>query len=75
MKIALIGAHATGKTTFVYEIAISLKKQGFNADILTEVSRDSPFPINEETTQEAQKWILFTQYLREIEKEKKEKKY
>jgi nicotinamide riboside kinase len=71
MKIALIGAHATGKTTRAYEIATSLKKMNFNVDVLGEVSRDCPFPINENTIPEAQKWILFTQYLREIEREKK----
>ena len=70
MKIGIIGTHAIGKTTLVYDLASSLKKQDFNAGILTEVSRNSPFPINEETTKEAQKWILFTQYLKEIEKEK-----
>lgn len=71
MKIALIGAHATGKTTLAYGIANSLKKKGFNVDFLGEVSRDCPFPINENTTKEAQKWILFTQYIKEIEKEGK----
>jgi nicotinamide riboside kinase len=71
MKIALIGAHATGKTTLAYDIATSLKKMNFNVDVLGEVSRDCPFPINENTTIKAQSWILFTQYLREIEKEDK----
>jgi nicotinamide riboside kinase len=71
MKIAFIGAHATGKTTLAYEIATSLKKRNFNVDVLGEVSRDCPFPINENTTIKAQSWILFTQYLKEIEKEDK----
>lgn len=71
MKIALIGAHGSGKTTLGYDIAASLKKIDFNVDVLGEVSRDCPFPINENTTEEAQKWILFTQYIREIEKEGK----
>ena len=71
MKIAFIGTHGTGKTNLVYQLAYSLKKAGSKVDVLTEVVRDSPFPINEETTLESQKWILFTQYIREIEKEKK----
>jgi nicotinamide riboside kinase len=71
MKVALIGTHATGKTTLAYDIASSLKKRNFNVDFLGEVSRDCPFPINEDTTKSAQKWILLTQYVREIEKEGK----
>lgn len=71
MKVALIGTHATGKTTLAYEIASSLKKKNFNIDVLGEVSRDCPFPINEDTTPNAQKWILLTQYIREMEKEGK----
>ncbi len=71
MKIALIGAHATGKTTLAYGIATSLKKMNFNVDVLGEISRDCPFPVNENTTEKAQEWILFTQYIKEIERENK----
>lgn len=70
-KVAFIGTHGTGKTTLVFDLASSLKKVGFNVDVLTEVVRDSPFPINKQTTRESQKWILFTQYIKEIEKEEK----
>jgi nicotinamide riboside kinase len=70
-KVAFIGTHGTGKTTLVYELASCLKKLDFNVDVLTEVSRENPFPINEQTTRESQKWILFTQYIKEIEKEGK----
>lgn len=68
-KLAFIGSHAVGKTTLVYELASILKKMSFNVDVLTEVSRDSPFLINEDTTKKAQRRILFTQYIGEIEKE------
>ncbi|MEK6913835.1 MAG: AAA family ATPase [Nanoarchaeota archaeon] len=71
MKIALIGTHGTGKTTSAYGIALKLKENGFNVDILGEVARECPFPINENTTKEAQTWILFMQYLKEIEREEK----
>jgi hypothetical protein len=35
-------------------------------DLVTEVARDCPLPINRETTLDAQQWILHTQCAREI---------
>jgi nicotinamide riboside kinase len=71
VKIALIGTHGTGKTTLSHELVAKLKKKGINAEFLGEVARDCPFPINEKTTVKSQEWILFNQYLREIEMEYK----
>ena len=67
MKIAFIGTHGTGKTTKVYDVAASLKKMGHNVNILTEVARESPFPINEKQPKEAGEWMLFRQYTKELE--------
>jgi hypothetical protein len=67
MKIAFIGTHGTGKTTKVYDAAASLKKMGHNVNILTEVARESPFPINEKQPKEAGEWMLFRQYTKELE--------
>jgi len=67
MKIAIIGSHGVGKTTLCYDVAALLKKQGKNVDIVKEVVRSCPLPVNKKTTKEAQMWILHTQIAKEIE--------
>lgn len=66
MKIAFIGTHGVGKTTLCYEIAACLKRDGLNVDMVKEVARMSPLPINRQTSLEAQTWILMTQVAEEI---------
>jgi predicted ATPase len=65
-KIAFIGTHGVGKTTLCYDLAAALKKQGLAVDIVKEVARLSPLPINRQTSLEAQLWILSTQIAEEI---------
>jgi thymidylate kinase len=69
MKVAFIGTHGVGKTTLCYELAARLKKRSVDADIVKEVARSSPLPINQRTTVAAQLWILHMQIAREIEVE------
>jgi hypothetical protein len=71
MKIAFIGTHGVGKTTLCYELAASLKKRDLAVELVREVARDCPLPINRETTLKAQSWILHTQIARELEAESK----
>jgi len=66
LKTALIGTHGVGKTTLCYEVAAQLKRLDWNVELVTEVARDCPLPINRETTLDAQQWILHTQCAREI---------
>jgi len=66
VKIAFIGAHGVGKTTLCYDLASTLKRRGVNVDIVKEVARLSPLPINRKTSLEAQTWILTTQVAEEI---------
>ena len=47
MKIAFIGTHGVGKTTLCYDVVAALKRRGVNADIVKEVARLSPLPINQ----------------------------
>ena len=61
MKLALIGTHGVGKTTLAYEVCSLLKKSHHNVELVAEVARQSPFPVNAETTLEGQLWILHTQ--------------
>jgi thymidylate kinase len=66
MKIAFIGSHGVGKTTLCFDLASTLKRQGLSVDIIKEVARLSPLPINRKTSLDAQTWILTTQIAEEI---------
>jgi GTPase SAR1 family protein len=67
MKIALIGSHGVGKTTLCFELAARLKRRNVDVEIVREVARGCPLPINQETTVAAQEWILHSQVRAEIE--------
>ena len=67
LKLALIGTHGVGKTTLAYEICSLLKKAHFNVELVTEVARQSPFPVNAATTMEGQLWILHAQIAAELD--------
>ncbi len=69
MKVALIGTHGVGKTTLCYELAARLKRLDVNVEMVREVARRCPLPINTETSVAAQEWILHTQMAWEIEAE------
>lgn len=66
VKLAFIGTHGVGKTTLCYDIGAILKKRGLHVDLVKEVARLSPLPINRQTSLEAQMWILTTQVAEEI---------
>jgi nicotinamide riboside kinase len=69
MKIAFIGTHGVGKTTLCFELAAALKRRDLAVDLVKEVARNCPLPINRQTTVAAQTWILHQQVCREIEAE------
>jgi nicotinamide riboside kinase len=66
MKIAFVGSHGVGKTTLCFDLAARLKRRGVNVDMVKEVARASPLPVNRKTSREAQLWILCTQVAEEI---------
>ncbi|MBN2056371.1 ATP-binding protein [bacterium] len=66
MKLAFIGSHGVGKTTLCFELAGRLKRLEYNVDIVKEVARECPLPINRATSLAAQLWILHTQCAREL---------
>jgi hypothetical protein len=68
MKIALVGTHGVSKTTIAYELAGILKRRGRTVELLTEIARECPFPLNELATREAYQWIIARQIQLEIEK-------
>jgi nicotinamide riboside kinase len=65
-KIALIGSHGVGKTTLCFGLAARLKARHLSLEMVHEVARRCPLPINEETSREAQAWILHTQIAEEL---------
>ena len=66
MKIAFMGSHGVGKTTLCFDVAARLKRLDLGVDLVKEVARACPLPINKDTTLEAQSWILHTQIAEEI---------
>jgi nicotinamide riboside kinase len=66
VKLAFIGTHGVGKTTLCYDLGAVLKRRGLHVDMVKEVARLSPLPINRKTSLEAQMWILTTQIAEEI---------
>jgi nicotinamide riboside kinase len=66
VKVAFIGTHGVGKTTLCFELAGALKREGLYVDVVKEVARLSPLPVNRKTSLDAQTWILMTQVAEEI---------
>ena len=66
-KVAFIGTHGVGKTTLTYELAARLKRANHRVELVKEVARRCPLPLNQDTTLDAQAWILHTQIALEIE--------
>lgn len=65
-KLALIGSHGVGKTTLCYGLAARLKALDLGVEVVHEVARRCPLPINEKTSLDAQAWILHTQITEEL---------
>ena len=66
MKIAFVGTHGVGKTILCMDVFTYLRKKNVAVMPLLEVARYCPMPINEDTTLEAQLWILHKQITFEI---------
>jgi len=71
MKVAFIGTHGVGKTTLCFELAALLKKRDKVVEMVREVARFCPLPINRDTTVAAQSWILHTEVAEELVAENK----
>ena len=67
LKVAFVGTHGVGKTTLCFDLASQLKRLDLGVELVKEVARRCPLPINEETTPSAQAWILHTQIAEELE--------
>ncbi len=65
-KLAFVGSHGVGKTTLCFGLAARLKADDISLDVVGEIARRCPLPINRDTTLAAQGWILHTQIAEEI---------
>lgn len=65
-KLAFIGSHGVGKTTLCYGLGARLKARDLSVEVVHEVARRCPLPINEDTSVAAQSWILHTQIAEEL---------
>ncbi|MEO7367752.1 MAG: ATP-binding protein [Gemmatimonadaceae bacterium] len=66
LKIAFVGTHGVGKTTLCFDLAAQLKRLDLGVELVKEVVRRCPLPINEQTTADAQAWILHMQIAEEL---------
>jgi nicotinamide riboside kinase len=67
MKVAIIGSHGCGKTALAFSLCTELQKRGRSVELVVEMARRSPFPINEATSADGQLWILHRHIAAELE--------
>ncbi len=68
-KICLVSTHGTGKTSLAASIEGELKRRSVEAKYLGEIAtkaKERGLPINQETTLEAQLWIILSQFREEL---------
>ncbi|MCE5319440.1 MAG: ATP-binding protein [Parachlamydia sp.] len=58
MKIAILGTHGIGKSTFAAQMFAHASRVGQNARLIHEVARNCPFPLNDGFTSESAIWIM-----------------
>lgn len=67
-KIAVIGAHGVGKTTLCKALASYAKDQHrSNVEVIGELARECPYPINQGMCYASAEWIILNQILKERE--------
>ncbi|MDR1907009.1 MAG: ATP-binding protein [Puniceicoccales bacterium] len=66
-RYLITGTHGCGKSTLSHRICSELKKSGYNAIVLSETARESPFPINQGQTVNATLYIALRQAVKELE--------
>jgi thymidylate kinase len=58
IKIGFCGTHGSGKTTALLSLASYLKKLHIDVDVISEVARRCPYPINEDADLRTQIYIF-----------------
>ena len=65
-KIGIVGSKSVGKTTLANLLVGYLRSTGVDADLVDEVAKRSPLPLNNETSIETSLWILGNQISSEM---------
>jgi len=65
-KIGIFGAHCTGKTELAGRIQDVLSGLGKSTIAISEVARDCRFGVNQDMTEDGQRWMFHEQILREL---------
>ncbi|MDR1435355.1 MAG: ATP-binding protein [Puniceicoccales bacterium] len=66
-RYLITGTHGCGKSTLSHRICSEFKKSGYNAIVLSETARESPFPINRGQTVNSSLYIALKQAVKELE--------
>jgi molybdopterin-guanine dinucleotide biosynthesis protein len=66
VKVAVSGAHSTGKTTFLQRTAEILNDNGISSHIVTDLAIKCPLPILRQHTVESTLWLVSTGLAEEI---------
>jgi len=66
IKIAVGGAHSTGKTTFLQRLLEAIGKKGLSCSVVGDLAGKCPLPILREHTVESTLWIVTTGIAAEI---------
>lgn len=69
IKIGITGTHGAGKTTLALSLAAMMKTffPELKIGVASETARECPWPVNRETSENAQTWIFHRQVLKELE--------
>ncbi|MGH7801090.1 MAG: AAA family ATPase [Thermodesulfobacteriota bacterium] len=66
LKIAVSGAHSTGKTNFLTKVAERIRSKGISYSLVTDLAIRCPLPILRKHTVESTLWIVTTGIAEEI---------
>jgi GTPase SAR1 family protein len=66
IKIAVGGAHSTGKSTFLKRLAAALKDRGVSCEVVSDLASKCPLPILKDHTVESTLWIVTSGIAAEI---------
>jgi nicotinamide riboside kinase len=66
IKIVVTGAYSTGKTTLVQDLADTLARRGVGLQVLPDISRTCPMPLNTDQTDDTTLWLIGSQISAEV---------
>ena len=66
IKVVVTGAYSTGKTTLVCDLALAIGRAGFSCEVLQDISRSCPLPLNVDQTDDTTLWLIGSQVAAEI---------